>query len=564
MRSQLSLDPRRSLGAAVGWLILAVSIGLAMIAGLWAGVTVRDALIAQQRQRLEAAADHVATELSLGIGLRQQALGAAAAILAPQLARNRIDAVEPVLEDIRQGFPEMTSIEVFDPDARILARTDAAPAAPAPSLEGRFIALTTPISAAGGIEVGVLVARLDWSWANDLARALRPELDDSAGEAWMLVDQGGIVRIGPADLLGRPAPTGAGLMRTQARPATSPALARMGWRVEVMQPSGQAEKGAHFMEWRIFATILAFGLVGAVGGLAIARRLTRRIALIADSAEQLLAGGEDGHIAIPPGGDEATRLGIALDGLFGNLSRERRELAALNAELDRRVAARTREIRRLADEAGYAAQVRERLKLARDLHDTLAHSMMAMLTEIRLLKRLAKSDPAALPEELEQAEEAARHGLDEARAAITQMRFNAARDVGLGTALGDFLKRFAERTGIAVDFHCDPAAGRFAEARAETLFRIAEEALRNVERHARAERIEVSLSDTTAPEGLKLEIRDDGHGFDPQIEHPGHYGLVGMQEQAALVGAELEIRSAPGRGTQVRMGLRTAPDLGDE
>lgn len=565
MNSLASLDPRRSLGAAVGWLILAVSVGLAIIAGLWAGTTVRDTLISQQRQRLEAAADHIATELSLGIGLRQQALEAAAAILAPQLARRRIESVEPVLEDVRQGFPEMTSIEVFDRDGQMLARADATSATPAtPNLEGRFVALTTQINTAAGVEVGALVARLDWSWADALARNLHPELDDSAGEAWMLVDQAGIVRIGPPNWLGRAEPTGKDLMRTRARPATSPALTRMGWRVQVIQPADQAEKGAHVMEWRIFATILAFGLVGAAGGLIIARRLTRRIAVIADSAERLLTGGDDGHIAIPHGSDEATRLGVALDGLFGNLTRERRELATLNAELDRRVASRTREIERLAGEARYAAQVRERLKLARDLHDTLAHSMMAMLTEIRLLKRLAKSNPDALAEELEQAEDAARHGLDEARAAITQMRFNAARDVGLGAALGEFLKRFGERTGITVDFHCAPVAGRFAETRAEVLFRIAEEALRNIERHARADRTEVNLRDTLDADGLELNIHDNGHGFDVGAEHPGHYGLVGMQEQAGLIGARLEIRSAPGHGTEVRISLRTAPDLGDE
>src|SRR5690606_12108361 len=152
----------------------------------------------------------------------------------------------------------------------------------------------------------------------------------------------------------------------------------------------------------------------------------------------------------------------------------------LNAELDHRVAERTREIQRLAEEARYAAVVRERLKIARDLHDTLAHSMMAMLTEIRLLKKLATTRPEALPDELIEAEKAAHQGLQEARAAIGQIRYNPVRDVGLGVALQDHLKLFADRTGLVCHFDCDPGLATFSEERAEAFFRIAEEALRNI------------------------------------------------------------------------------------
>ena len=175
----------------------------------------------------------------------------------------------------------------------------------------------------------------------------------------------------------------------------------------------------------------------------------------------------------------------------------------LNAELDQRVAARTREIERLAEQARYDAVVRERLKIARDLHDTLAHSMMAMLTEIRLLKRLSATNPGALAEELMRAEETAHQGLKEARAAIAQMRFNPVRDAGLAAALGDFVELFVERTGIPVDYTSDAQAGAFADERAETLFRIAEEAMRNVERHAGATRVTISLR--VSPDGRRID-----------------------------------------------------------
>jgi signal transduction histidine kinase len=263
---------------------------------------------------------------------------------------------------------------------------------------------------------------------------------------------------------------------------------------------------------------------------------------------------------VPSGRNEAARLGRALDDLLTSLQREQRALQTLNAELDRRVAARTREIERLAEQARYDAVGRERLKIARDLHDTLAHSMMAVLTEIRLLKRLVVAAPESVAEELTRAEQTARQGLQEARAAIAQMRFNPVRDAGLAVALGDLVKQFVERTGIAVDYTSDAPAGAFADDRAETLFRIAEEAMRNVERHAGATRLTVSLRASPDARALTLTIADDGVGFDADAAHPGHYGLVGLREQARLIGAELVIRSAPQRGTTVIVSLAPAPD----
>jgi signal transduction histidine kinase len=219
---------------------------------------------------------------------------------------------------------------------------------------------------------------------------------------------------------------------------------------------------------------------------------------------------------------------------------------------------RTREVERLADESRYAAIVRERLNIARDLHDTLAHSMMAMLSEIRFLRRLQSRDPAAVADELAHAERIAHEGLQEARTAITQMRGNAVRETGLGPALENAFERFVNHTGIAGDFSADPEAARFGDERAETLLRMAQEALRNVERHAQATRAAVRLQ-TTNGTHLELRIDDNGIGFDPQALRPGHYGIVGLREQAEVIGAELRIDSKPGEGTTIRVSLTLSP-----
>jgi signal transduction histidine kinase len=140
------------------------------------------------------------------------------------------------------------------------------------------------------------------------------------------------------------------------------------------------------------------------------------------------------------------------------------------------------------------------------------------------------------------------------------MRVNAVRDTGLGAALAIACERFGDRTGLAVEFSSDPEAASFGDERAETLFRMAEEALRNIERHAMASRVAVALQ-TVDGSHVRLRIADDGIGFDTELPRSGHYGIVGLREQAQLIGAELAIVSTPERGTTVTVVLRTRPEM---
>ena len=130
----------------------------------------------------------------------------------------------------------------------------------------------------------------------------------------------------------------------------------------------------------------------------------------------------------------------------------------LSADLERRVTLRTREVERLAEEWRYAAPVRERLPTARDLHDTRAHSLMALRSEIRLLRKMHAANSEGLADELARAESVAHEGLNEARNAIAQMRFNAVRDTGFGAALKSAFERFIDRTGLEGRFQSHPEA----------------------------------------------------------------------------------------------------------
>src|ERR1019366_3709461 len=104
----------------------------------------------------------------------------------------------------------------------------------------------------------------------------------------------------------------------------------------------------------------------------------------------------------------------------------------------------------------------------------------------------------------------------------------------------------------------DIEAARFGDERAETILRMAQEALRNVERHAKATRVVIKLQ-TTNGTHLELQIEDNGIGFDPRMLCPGHYGIVGLREQADLIGAELRIDSRANEGTKLSVSLRLSP-----
>ncbi|SBT08489.1 Histidine kinase [Candidatus Accumulibacter aalborgensis] len=589
-----------------------------------AGEIVRSDLIDLRGRQLDRTADRLIADLNLNLSLRVRSVQALAVMLGAELRDDNQALLHRMLGNLQQASPEFETIALANPQGRVLVATDSSLeganvadrewfvfgrqgskkgevrllpmlkqtlSGVAAGISGPFVGLIAAVVDGEGETVGLVGTRLSVLWLLDFAESMQEELRGVAGTQALLLDRDGVVLIGSEGLKGKrlgvpgdtperavAAPAGDVVANSAAHPArverladgkrylvahASPAagdvLNTLGWRVVVLQPVQYAGQGDRLMQIQITAVLLGLGALAALLGVFLARRVTRDLDAITRSAEAVRRGATQ-QISVPPGHSEAARLGGALNELLRWLQRERAALQALNAELDQRVIARTREIERLAEQERYAAVVRERLKIARDLHDTLAHSMMAMLSEVRLLKRLWSSHPEAMAEELIRAEKAAHEGLQEARAAIAAMRFNPVRDVGLAAALDDFVGRFSERSGIPVDYTSDASIGAFADERAETLFRIAEEALRNVERHARATRVTVSLDIHPGSDGATLTISDNGLGFDADATYPGHYGLAGLREQATLIGAELTVSSVARQGTTIRVALAKAMD----
>ena len=214
----------------------------------------------------------------------------------------------------------------------------------------------------------------------------------------------------------------------------------------------------------------------------------------------------------------------------------------------------------LATDQRRTALTQERLRFARDMHDTLAHSLMALLTQIRVVRKLRKKLPEEkLEHELENLEQVAVSGIAEARAAITQIRYNDVNEIGLDGAIQSLCDRFSEQTGIKTNIHIDKHESALVHRHAETLFRITEEALHNVERHSKAKLVSIDLSPlpSSGKENgeklFRLGITDNGVGFTPVQSKPGHYGIRGMEEQVALMDGEFTLLSRPNCGTTVKI-----------
>jgi signal transduction histidine kinase len=195
---------------------------------------------------------------------------------------------------------------------------------------------------------------------------------------------------------------------------------------------------------------------------------------------------------------------------------------------------------------------RERNRLARDLHDTLAHTLSAVAVELEAVDSLWDVEPAQARSLLERSLSATRTGLTETRRALQALRSSPLEDMGLALAIRQEAETVAERSGWALDLHiAEPANGLPASVE-QCIYRVAQEALANASHHAQAKHVKVSL--VCQDGALRLTVFDDGMGFDSEKVDPEHHlGIRGMRERAEMVSGRLEIEGEPGQGTTVRL-----------
>jgi signal transduction histidine kinase len=211
-----------------------------------------------------------------------------------------------------------------------------------------------------------------------------------------------------------------------------------------------------------------------------------------------------------------------------------------------------------------SAQEEERKRISRELHDEIGQTLTAVNVAIAMLKSQVVSDPA-FQRNVADAEQLLARTMESVHSFARELRPAMLDHLGLQSALRAHILVFTRQTGIRTDLVPHPSLGRLDERREEVLFRVAQEALNNVFKHARATSAKIEFSSTE--DALHMEISDNGCAFDAgkQLDSKpkGRIGLLGMQERIRNVNGSLNIESIPGEGTriQVRIPLNGMPSI---
>jgi two-component system CheB/CheR fusion protein len=226
---------------------------------------------------------------------------------------------------------------------------------------------------------------------------------------------------------------------------------------------------------------------------------------------------------------EGARLASEVESTTKELDRSRQELRALTGNL-------------------LTSQEEERRRLARELHDDIGQRMAAIGMSGAEILRTMNNDPARVKKKLERTLAAMRELSDDVRNLSHRLHPSIIEDLGLAVALQGVTEEFGQREGMIADFFSRDIPDSIPLDIATGLYRIAQEALRNIGKHAGKTHVKVNL--LGMPEGIELQVMDSGAGFDITQNHRG-LGLISMKERARLIGATVNIESTPRHGTKV-------------
>lgn len=351
--------------------------------------------------------------------------------------------------------------------------------------------------------------------------------------------------------------------------AASAPVASTPWRVRIRQPRRDAfAEEIALRRWFAFLTPL-FLVVATLFAWGAARSVRRPLRSLTDSAERLAAGDLSQPVPLPPDDaardDETGRLARAFETMRVALATSMEEVTQANTTLERRVAARTREL-----EALYAAlkdrdarradlvrkllsaQEDERRRIARELHDETCQTVAALAVGLDTVRRAATPEEAGA--KLEDARALASRTLDGLHRVIFDLRPSVLDDLGLASAVRWWVARHLTPAGITARLEIENLEDRLPPSIEIPVFRAVQEALTNVLRHSGARTVLVQMARERGR--LTVDVEDDGRGFTPSdVATPSEtgqgLGLLGMRERIEILGGSLTLDSSPGAGTHV-------------
>lgn len=197
------------------------------------------------------------------------------------------------------------------------------------------------------------------------------------------------------------------------------------------------------------------------------------------------------------------------------------------------------------------AALRERERLAREMHDGLGHTLAALSVQLEAVQRLYRVDPERASAQVDALKALTRASMAELRSSLAGLRAPGLEDRSIEPALQALCSDFEQRSGVKAVLALEGDFGSLPEAVTDTLWRVAQEALTNVEKHARAQQVMLTLA--AASQQVTLAVCDDGAGLPAGLlPVNGHYGLVGMRERVEGLGGALQVTQPPGGGTCVQ------------
>ena len=208
---------------------------------------------------------------------------------------------------------------------------------------------------------------------------------------------------------------------------------------------------------------------------------------------------------------------------------------------------------RLLSRRFLSAQEEERKKISRELHDVIAQTLTGINMRLATLKKAATSNTRDLEQDIARTQRLVEDSVNTVHRFARELRPTALDDLGLIPALHAFMKSFTEQTGIRVSLSAFAAVEQLSEDKRTVLYRVSQEALTNIARHAHASRAEVAISRLDG--AVCLKIADDGKGFQTKllsrVRRGKRLGLLGMRERLEMVGGDFSITSVSGAGTTV-------------
>ncbi|MFQ3612932.1 MAG: GAF domain-containing sensor histidine kinase [Cyanobacteriota bacterium] len=210
---------------------------------------------------------------------------------------------------------------------------------------------------------------------------------------------------------------------------------------------------------------------------------------------------------------------------------------------------------RLAEEAQQAALLQERTRMAREIHDTLAQAFGGILMQLQAVQYFTTTQPEKAQAHLQTAQILAQEGLAEARRSVWTLYLEATEYEDPAKTIAKFIDQTTSGQSVPIQFQLEGTPYHLHPDLGLNLLRITQEAIANALRHARAQTIRIQLH--YSPQTIQLTVQDDGCGFDPQQSSHG-FGLLGMQQRAARIGATWHLVSQLGQGTTIAVTLNMA------